>query len=291
MGLPGSGKSTYAKDYLKDHIENTVWCSSDNIRKELYGDENIQGNADTVFHKLHNKVAQYLRQDYTVLYDATNINRKSRRSIIAIAKAIGADIHGVIMWASLEECIKRDSERGRTVGQQVIDKFIKRWESPYYDEGFDSLEIIYNSEVWPIEYMQKLFNDMKIPHDNPHHSLDIQDHCKLAESLMAKEVPGDGKLQLIMRYHDCGKPYTKFFKEEDPTHAHYYSHNNVGGYLIYGAYAGLEDDKEISDTLFFVSWAITNHMEPFFNSKYYQNMDLKLKYIIDVIHKCDRLAH
>ena len=24
IGLPGSGKSTYAQEYLKDHIENTV---------------------------------------------------------------------------------------------------------------------------------------------------------------------------------------------------------------------------------------------------------------------------
>ena len=289
MGLPGSGKSTYAKDYLADHIENTVWCSSDVMRKQLYGDENIQGNANTVFHHLHNKVARHLREGDNVIYDATNVNRKSRRGIIQIAKAIGADIHGVIIWSTIDECITRDAARERTVGPQVIDKFIKRWESPFYDEGFDSLEIVYNSEVKPFEYMQKLFSDMDIPHDNPHHTLDIVHHCMLAEELMSNEVPGDGRLQFIMRYHDCGKPYTKFFKDEDLTHAHYYSHNNVGGYLIYGAYAGLEDT--LNYDIMFVSWAITNHMEPFFNSKYYQNMDPKLKYFIDVIHKCDRGAH
>lgn len=289
MGLPGSGKSSYAKEYLKDHPEDTIWCSSDQIRKELYGDESIQGNANTVFQTLHKAVSKYLKNGYNVIYDATNVTRKSRKSIISIGKNIGVHIHGVIMWASLEECLNRDNLRDRTVGTQVIDKFIKRWESPYYDEGFDSLEIIYNSDVWPLEYTQTLFKNMKIPHDNPHHSLGIQEHCLLAEKLISKEIPGNGKFQLIMRYHDCGKPYTKFFKEQDPTHAHYYSHNNVGGYLIYGIYAGLED--EFREDILFISWAITNHMEPFFNSTYYKTMNPKLKYFIDIIHKCDRGAH
>ena len=67
IGLPGSGKSTYAKQYLADHIENTMWCSSDTIRKELYGDENIQGNPKTVFEHLHNNVNMYLQQEQLYL--------------------------------------------------------------------------------------------------------------------------------------------------------------------------------------------------------------------------------
>ena len=44
VGLPGSGKSTYA-----NKIKNAILCSSDKVREELYGDENIQGDKQKVF--------------------------------------------------------------------------------------------------------------------------------------------------------------------------------------------------------------------------------------------------
>lgn len=289
MGLPGSGKSTYASDYLKDHIENTVWCSSDNIRKVLYGDEAIQGNPQTVFRHLHNKVAEYLNRGYNVVYDATNVTRKCRKGIISLAKSLNAHIHGTVVWASYKECIARDKARDRQVGVNVINKFIKNWQSPYYDEGFDSLEIVYNTEIDPIKYTHQLEDNMKIPHDNPHHSLGIWEHCQEAGRLMEQEPQANNRLKYIMKFHDCGKPFTKFFKESDPTHAHYYNHNNVGGYLMYGSWAGLED--EYSNNILLTSWAICNHMEPFFNSKYYNNLPTDLKDMLDLIHKCDVNAH
>ena len=43
-GLPGAGKSTYARQYVQEHSETKI-MSSDSIRKELYGDESIQGGS------------------------------------------------------------------------------------------------------------------------------------------------------------------------------------------------------------------------------------------------------
>ena len=47
-GIPGSGKTTYAKKYIENNA-NTIHLSSDAIRKELYGDESVQGNPGEVF--------------------------------------------------------------------------------------------------------------------------------------------------------------------------------------------------------------------------------------------------
>ena len=46
IGLPGSGKTTYAKNYAQKYINDVVHLSSDKIRQELYGDETIQGNPE-----------------------------------------------------------------------------------------------------------------------------------------------------------------------------------------------------------------------------------------------------
>ena len=286
MGLPGSGKSAYAKDYLIDHIDDSIWCSSDNIRKELYGDESIQGNPAEVFSTLHDRAANYLRRGYTVLYDATNVNRKSRKSIINIAKHLDrpVHIHGVVVWAPIEECIERDSNRSRTVGVDVIDKFVRRWQSPYYDEGFDSIEIIRNTDVNLNDYRSNLKASMDVEHENPHHSLGILAHC-LEGARLVDTKSSDTTLNTIMKWHDCGKPYTKFFKPDNPLVAHYYDHQSVGGYLSYGL------DWPGADDAILGSWAITNHMEPFFSSAYYKNLNRQLRDIIDLIHECDLGAH
>lgn len=290
IGLPGAGKSTYATEYLEDHIEKSVWCSSDATRKDLYGDESVQGNPNEVFRVLHNKVAQYLRKGYDVIYDATNITRKSRKSIISLGKSLNATIHGVVVWAPVGTCVQRDSTRDRTVGWYVINKMLYKFEAPYYDEGFDRIKIHYNTEASynPYTYTIDCEAAMKIPHDNPHHTLGVHEHCLEAYKIVQSHTDNDNVI-FATAWHDIGKPLTKFFKKnkDGVEVAHYYQHQCVGAYLSYGlhnVYSGFVDSV-------LVPWLICNHMEPFFNSKYYKQLDDYLKNYIDTIHIADRYAH
>ena len=52
IGIPGSGKTTFAKSKL---FENYIYLSSDEIRKELYGFENQEHNNE-VFDLLHKRL-------------------------------------------------------------------------------------------------------------------------------------------------------------------------------------------------------------------------------------------
>ena len=293
IGLPGSGKSTYAKQYLADHIENTVWCSSDGIRKELYGDENIQGNPQTVFEHLHNKVGMYLHRGYDVIYDATNVTRKNRSGVIEKFKHI-ANIEAHIVWAPYIQCVERDKTRLRSVGEDVIKKFLYRWQSPNYDEGFKHIDLIYNCNVgWNyLHYRKCMIDNMHIEHENPHHTLNVIDHCKEVERLLSETYPQSSVFTEAGLFHDIGKPMTKGFKSDENGKmipiAHYYQHNNVGGYLVYGCY---EDTKLGKQKAVLVSWFTCNHMEPYFNSKYYKGLTGQYKEWIDAIHDADIAAH
>lgn len=292
IGLPGSGKSTYAKSLL-DPVGQVKYCSSDVIRKELYGDENIQGNPQTVFEHLHNKVEQHLRQGYDVVYDATNVTRKNRRGVINKFSSL-AEIEAHVVWAPYEECVARDKERVKKVGEDVIRKFLYRWQSPNYDEGFKFIDVIYNCNAgWDrVHYSNCMLDNLKIPHDNPHHTLDIYEHSAAVQSYIWNKWPGSSVLEEAGSYHDLGKPMTKCYKSDENGNmipvAHYYQHHCVGGYLVYGMYA---DRPECKQKAVQCSWLVCNHMEPYFNSKYYKSLTGMYKEWIDQLHEADEAAH
>ena len=122
-GIPGSGKTTYAKKYVEETL-NTIHLSSDAIRKELYGDESIQGNPADIFSLMQKRAVEALNNGQNVIYDATNITRKDRAGIIGICPKF-AKIECHIIWAPIEECIKRDADRDRTVGKRLLTECLK----------------------------------------------------------------------------------------------------------------------------------------------------------------------
>lgn len=279
-GIPGSGKTTYAKKYIKEH--GGIHLASDLIRKELYGDESTQGNPHEVFSLMQSRAIDALNNGQNVVYDATNITRKDRSGIIALCpKFVQIECH--IIWAPIEICIERDAARERTVGKQVIDKMIKRFQSPFFDEGIDEIKIVSPDGFNEEGYLAKTFATMRIPHDNPHHTLNVYDHCKEASNY-AINLGCKTELMLAAFLHDIGKPYVKSFEDSKGNVskiAHYYSHQNVSAYMAYG----------MRNVTPYVAWLIGVHMEPFFDSKYYKKLPVFLKRDVDILHECDVNAH
>ena len=305
-GLPGSGKSSYAEQFkaVDDAFctDITVIHSSDAIREELFGDAGSQEDNGRVFELMRKRTMEDLKAGKTVIYDATNITRKARKSAIACAHPTHDTVECHIVWAEPEECIRRDSLRDRKVGPEVIDKMLRRWQSPWIDEGFDKVEVHLNQRDFDqVKYVASKASDLHIPHDNPHHTLGVWDHCMQAHVNIIDQGAATtdiikysayNKLATAAYWHDIGKPYTKFFKPGENV-AHYYDHHCVGGYLAYGLFLNpdhLIRDVEMPD-ICLISWIVANHMEPFFNSGYYQKMHPQWKWYIDAIHEADVKAH
>ena len=282
-GIPGSGKTTYATKYIEEH-PGTVHISSDKTRKELYGNEETQGNPNEVFYLMQNRAVSALNFGDSVIYDATSMTRKDRAGIIAACPKF-AKIECHIVWAPIETCIERDAARKRTVGKEVIDRMLKRFQPVWFDEGIDEIKIIRPNNFDYIQYCRDVFEAMKIPHDNPHHTLSVYEHCCEAQRYAEERIDDDtGLVQIAAMWHDVGKPYVKAFidsKGNSCETAHYYSHQNLSAYMAYG----------IANESPLLVWLIGTHMEPFFNTKYYQKLPSFLRNLVDLLHKCDLEAH
>ena len=285
-GIPGSGKTTYAEKYIEEH-PNTTHISSDQIRAELWGNESTQGDNNEVFSLMQSRTIEALNNGLSVVYDCTNITRKDRSYIIALCpKFVKIECH--VVWAPIETCIERDAARERTVGKEVIDRMIKRFQAPYYDECIDDIKIIMPTNFdshEQYEYFSAVMKSMKIAHDNPHHTLDVYDHCMEAHRLtVLKTHDYFAAICFAAQYHDIGKPYTKAFVDSkgNPCEtAHYYQHQCVGAWISYG----------MPDVTPYVAWLISTHMDPYLNTKYYNKLPAYLKKQVDLLHEADLNAH
>lgn len=78
VGLPSSGKSTFAKS-LEEEGYKVV--NPDSIRKKLLGNEISQDNGFLIMKTAYKQINDYLRLGEDVVYDATNIDGSSRSKL------------------------------------------------------------------------------------------------------------------------------------------------------------------------------------------------------------------
>ena len=141
-GLPASGKSTYSQWLEESGVFKRV-CP-DLIRKELYGDENIQGDGARVFKIAHCRIRDYGCLSENVVFDATNIDRKTRINLVESMRGYFDIIICKYFSTPLYICKIRNEQRERQVPYEVLENMERRFRAPTVDEGFDIVEEIKN---------------------------------------------------------------------------------------------------------------------------------------------------
>lgn len=300
-GVSGSGKSTVAMRYAL--TQSAIIFSSDAIRGEIYGDENCQKNPGRVFDILHQRITKTLSEGFDVVYDATNLSCKRRMSFLKTIAHIDCEKRCVVVITTPEDITERMTQRDRKVPAEVVHKQMCQFQCPNYYEGWDKIEVFYNStpEACHASYLQ-LWSECNIPHDNPHHSLSVMEHMNKAADIAEAFSWEDEGLSLanerwVARIHDIGKPRCKRFTDRDgnPTEvAHYIGHQNYGAYysLIFDNYdpgISLEDSL---DNACLIQWHMEHYLRKGFAlCKFYDTLGLKLEKRLKILEKADMAAH
>jgi predicted kinase len=118
IGLPGSGKSTWARAQ-----EGFVIVERDQIREELTGDAQDHTREPAVTRLADQRVRDALMAGTSVIVADTNLRGRYRNGWQHIAVECGAEYEEVsFLDVSVETCIERDALRARPVGEEVIRK-------------------------------------------------------------------------------------------------------------------------------------------------------------------------
>ena len=257
VGLPGSGKSTIANQLAVDN-SNTLVFSSDAYREKICGDENDQSNNDLVFRTLHKDLKESLLLGKNCIFDATNVTLKDRKRILDNVIDLNIEKIAYFVDTPHDECWERDKNRKRSVGFDVIDKFLRRFQFPQKFEGFDRIIIHSQIEKKPCFDLDKArkFLDMMDNTDqhNPHHLYTVGHHCRR----LAHQCTDDIMMEAGY-FHDFGKLYTKKFDEDGI--AHYYNHDSVGAYFIATSPEVLivTSWDEVYEILFYINYHMRAH--------------------------------
>lgn len=120
QGLPGSGKSTKAKEIV-ERTGNTVRINKDLLRKMLHFDKFTGRNEEMTRAAARIIARSFLTETLcNVIIDDTNLNPGTLQSWKDLAKEIGVKSEVVKMETSFADCLKQNVMRPEFVPMQVI---------------------------------------------------------------------------------------------------------------------------------------------------------------------------
>ena len=119
QGLPASGKTSWAKAFMKDN-NDYIRVNKDDIR-EYFRLNKYSKESDIVVIETERVLAvNALSLGKSVIVDDTNFNQKYCQYWKDLASTASIQYTEKVFDTPVEECIKRDSEREKSIGKDVI---------------------------------------------------------------------------------------------------------------------------------------------------------------------------
>lgn len=128
-GLPGSGKTTYARQWVAQRPESRARVNRDDLRAMLYGvvtglTREQEGQVTTASALL---AGNFLGTGLDVIADDTNLDPFHLRQWHELAKSRWADFEVHPFDVTVDEAVARDATRERVVGEDVIRELAQQW--------------------------------------------------------------------------------------------------------------------------------------------------------------------
>lgn len=136
VGIPGSGKSTYAQAHFRTII------SPDTIRLDRFGEAFNREYEDEVWREAYARTAERLAAGQVVCFDATSATPRRRRMLIALAETAQRPAVAVYFDIPIDTAWDRNAARPQPVPRAAFWQLARALQPPTLDEGFAAISVI-----------------------------------------------------------------------------------------------------------------------------------------------------
>lgn len=127
VGIPGSGKSTYAKQVVAKDPSNWVRVNNDDLRAMMNGSVWSPDYEKMVTDARNYLIRDALKRGKNVIIDNLNLNRRHFDDVCKIAKSVNTDVqvYEKAFYIEFDEAIARNAKREGSA--RVPDDAMKKW--------------------------------------------------------------------------------------------------------------------------------------------------------------------
>ena len=142
IGIPGSGKSTWARNNFKD---SSMIVALDVIRRSVYGyfpQELDKIKEEIIWNRAIKACSERLLRGEPVLLDSMALTKIFRKGVVSkIEDLVEQDLTKVAIFLDtpLSVAILRNNNRYKIVNEETIRRMIGYLEPPTYNEGFEQI--------------------------------------------------------------------------------------------------------------------------------------------------------
>lgn len=148
VGLPGSGKSTWTKDFLAKSDKDFVVLSTDDIIEAIAKAKNstynqvIMSSRDEADKQMKRNASSALSARKNIIWDQTNLGANKRRKILS---QVPKEYYKVAVVFEVDEqelqnrLNKREAETGKRISPKIVSDMREAYIEPSKSEGFDSI--------------------------------------------------------------------------------------------------------------------------------------------------------
>ncbi|MGB5913534.1 MAG: AAA family ATPase [Phormidesmis sp.] len=131
VGLPASGKSTWAKALITKEAGRWVRVNKDLLREMCHNSLHSKSNEKFIVRLRNLIILEAIAADKHVIVDDTNLHPKHIQAVTELVKGQAqVEVNNSFLQVPVKECIRRDLTRQHSVGKDVIMQMYRQFLLP-----------------------------------------------------------------------------------------------------------------------------------------------------------------